>query len=67
MTYLGYTIHVRGVHHDGKVSAEISSEDDSVAIEDSDYYSAEETAREIVDYATGHNIKLDVATKYVLC
>lgn len=67
ISYLGYKIHVRNVWQRDGVEADIVGKDGNyISIQDGNRIAAEETAREIVNYATSHNISLDVASKYVL-
>ena len=68
MTYLGYFIHIRGYARQGAgVEAEITANSgEHISIADSDRFSAEASAREIVDYASCRGIALDAASQYVL-
>jgi hypothetical protein len=68
MTYLGYFIHVRGCVWQGEgVEADITAKNgEHISIIDSDRFSAEASAREIVDYATCRGVALDAASEHVL-
>jgi len=68
MNYLGYLIHVRGcAWRDDGVEAEITAKNgEHISITDSDRFSAEAAAREIVDYATCRGVTLDAASQHVL-
>lgn len=68
MTYLGYCIHIRGyVWQSDGVEADITAKNgEHISITDTDRFSAEASAREIVDYATCRGIALDAASQQVL-
>ena len=67
MTYLGYSIFIRSIAwHDGVEADIVDPFGAHVFIADSDRYSAEASAREIVDYATRKGLNLKAATARVL-
>ena len=69
MSYLGYYINILGRDwQSGEVKVDISDEnaDDRIFITDSDQFSAEKLAREIVDYASSHGISLTTAANLVI-
>jgi hypothetical protein len=68
MTYLGYYIQVRNCPwQGGGAEADITAKDgEHISITDTDRFSVEESAREIVDYATCRGIALDAASQQVL-
>ena len=57
---------MRNVWKNGVEADIIGKDGNCISIQDGNRIAAEETAREIVNYATSHNIRLDVASKYGL-